>query len=1128
MFDAVGDKLIGIFESIFMWMFDSFIQPFLEIPTLKNLVFGRTDKDTAVWGTFRPSELTDALGPMFNTMAVLSGFFLVAFIVFYGIRISGAPLNPSRRNEMIEFFKDILIVGVVLVNLPTLYDLLFQVNSAFVGLFSGAYDNQSIDRMNNIGKDFIGNEEEGPGNAVMGVLGLIFVQLILLGLMLWANFYYMMRKITLLILMALGPLMMVFYLHPQFKPITAAWIKELTGSIFVQSIHAFVFWTVATISTQENGFVGTVIVYLVFIPISESVRRLFNMGGDMQGGLAKAGAMLGMAGLAGMAGSVKGALDGQSVMGALKGAYSGVKKGKGLGSGTGNGETGDDLKSTLGANAGADNGTTPRAEKMLRAGDIMGKMGKATFGMAGAVAGSALGPVGAMMGASGGFAAGGVVGGVTGRAGMAALQAIPNRLSKGKEAWDAKDSKNGEFGENLANEMADRDTTSWANSNEASVKKGLKEKFPDLSAKDIDAKFDEEKAKKREGFYTGAKAKFSSAADYAKGKASGDDLVAASSQGMADAWGDENQKDFFDNYDKKSPKRDNESQLDYYARRMTAFNKKKSGMRDAFAEKGQQYVAGNAADGQEPIDKEAFNNHMKQAVQGVPDVGNVEAITQGGQSAVSKVQGAQLFNKNGKPNKLFLAGSMANAKTQEMEQAFVSSQEAGGVPKEVAQKDWNQNHKQQVHAENLSNYKDSVDSADGSTYSIGAKGVAQRVGQKAVQTLAFAGATTGVSSGFGLVPLLRATSDGVGAGVTRMMVGEDGQPTGNKILQIIPATKAAFNTGINTLADEQGGAVNAQANFQNKVGYTAGIFTGTTGYQASKKLASKISPYKQQTQEAIQSVSEVIQMAQTTTDDHGNVTIAPGAVRQVTTPNESYIEVRTKSGDTQVVSRKGSGHTGLKKGEVVYQDLEAKGDTLVVSSSNGSPSSTYRMDSGGGKVPSSVNIESHPSTLLGNPSVGKMHKPQERQHVPIFNQAVDSGKFYVSDISDQGMENVQVVVEKDRQFVTAQKGGETYRVSPIYAGDTRLGSSETVQIPVEVKNQQLVPNQSPGSKVAVQSIIQTTHESYDYDNKDASVPYYSTQEVKTLVPSRHSERAHQSIGKRSELDTVRRKQGLLG
>ena len=107
---------------------------------------------------------------------------------------------------------------------------------------------------------------------------------------------------------------------------------------------------------------------------------------------------------------------------------------------------------------------------------------------------------------------------------------------------------------------------------------------------------------------------------------------------------------------------------------------------------------------------------------------------------------------------------------------------------------------------------------------------------------------------------------------------------------------------------------------------------GARGYRfmGATAAAKFASPYQRQTQEAIQTPSEVIQMARTVTDPNGNQQIAPGAIRQVITPNESYIEVQTKGGSTEIVSRKGSGHSKLKSGEVVYQDLSVMIDFLYL------------------------------------------------------------------------------------------------------------------------------------------------------------------------------------------------------
>lgn len=1117
MFSGVSEKLIEIFESIIQWLFDSLIEPFTGLGSLKDLVFGKVNEGDLAWGTFKASDLTDALNPLFYTMATLAGFFIVAFIVIYGIRISGAPLNPHRRSETIELLKDLLIVGIVFVNLPTFYDLLFSVNMGIVNLFNGAYES-NLDSLN-----------EKRSEEASGVIGYIFIQLVLLGLSLWANFYYLMRKVTLLIFMGMGPLMLAFWLHPRFKAVTASWLKELTGSIFIQAIHAFVFWTVATLSATSTGFVETVIVYIVFIPISEFIKRLLLMGGDMQGGLSKAGAMLGMGALAGMYGAVKGAVGDKSVMGAVKGAYQGTKD-KIQNSGQENGEA----KNTIGSLPGADNGTTPIGEKMLKAGDIFSKGGKAVMGMAGAVAGSPMGPVASIMGATGASAIGGAVGGLTGRVGASALQGIAARNQKGLEAFkNGGTGRNDEgFEENLANQLADRDTVSWANANKDAEMARLRELHPDASNEDLESKFSQIQAQKRAGFYKDAKANFANAKQQDGHFATGNQLVGTSAQAMANQWQNDNAQSFFDNYDQTNPQQAGETLEAYQARRLNALIDKKNQMAIAFSEKGNQVLAEmGAVDGGEPINKTEFQKRLGAAVNGMNGAGSVQNLTSAADQAISHVQGESAVNPNGKGNSLYLASRMAHAQTSTMGKQFVKDQMANGVTEDAANQMWAQ-QMPKVHQANISKFHSSAQAANRQTFANGFEGIRERAADIAIRSGGYLAASSG-ASGFieGTRNVAGAVQTGMSAASSTLAVSTDYGKGG--VLSHVKGFKLAATDGIRSsltsFAEQNGGVGETQVQWQNVGGYAAGMLLGAKGYQLGKSAVAKFSPLRQPLQESIKAPSEVIQMAQTTTDEQGNQQITPGAIRQVITPNESYIEVRTKSGETKKVSRNGSGHSGLRQGDVIYQDLDVQGDSLVVSKPRGSESATYRIDSGGGRVPSTINIDSNPNELLGSPRVAPQHKLSSKAQVPSYSQSVDNGQFYVEDLKSHGMQNIQVVVEKDRQFVTAQKDGVTYRVSPVFAGDTRLDQTGSVNIPVSIKNNQLkATNPVDSSQVAVLSSIIEGDNSYTSYSNNPTTPYFSSENVAGLIASKAVIRATRGVKKRQELEQVRRKQGLLG
>ncbi|MDQ0273492.1 type IV secretion system protein [Cytobacillus purgationiresistens] len=1117
MLGAAAEKIIEIFESLIKFLFDSLIEPFTGLSQLKDLVFGMNDDGKLVWSTFKASDLNDALNPVYYSMFTLSGFFIVAFIVIYGMRIAGAPINPHRRNELIEFFKDLLLVGIVLVNLPILYDLLFTINDGIIKMFNGAYES-SLDKI-----------KEETTEDVSGVMGYIFIQLILFGLMIWANFYYMMRKVTLIILMGMGPLMMVFWLHPQFKPITSSWLKELIGSIFVQSIHAFVFWTVATLSSTSDGFVETVIVYLIFIPISEAVRKLLGMGGDMQGGLSKAGAMLGMGALAGMYGSVKGAIGDKSVSGAIKGMYSGAKDRI---QGKGNGQ--EEGTKTMGAMAGSDKGTTSNAEKMLKAGDITSRFGKAVAGMAGAVAGSPMGPVASIMGATAGSAAGGAIGGLAGRVGSSAHQGILARNRKGLDAFKSGGiGKNGAgFDENFANAVADSETLSWANQNKDAEMARLKELHPNASKGELENKFSQIAASKRTGFYNKAKSIYGSANKESEGFTNPSTMINASSDAMANQWAHDNKDKFLSNYATQNPQKAGESNEDYTARAMTAFTSKKEQMKNAFMDRGNSVASSLSGDPNEPISKKEFNSRLSSAIKDIPEVGNVNSISAAGNDAVNHVQGASLLQSSGKPNTAFLAGRMANMKTQDMKNEFIAAQTANGVSQATAANMWKEKMPS-LHSDNLKMYTDSAKTADNATFSNGFAGSMERMQDLGKKSGSYLAAGSGIPGFVNSTKKLgSALSTGASQANASMAVNSQFGESG--LLTTMSGVRQAATDGLrstfDSIAEQSGGAVQAQQNFQNVAGYSAGMLFGAKAYQGAKSLASRHSPFANQVQNEIKSPSEVIQMAQTVTDDHGNKMIAPGAIRQVFTPNESYVEVRTKSGDSQIVSRKSAGHSGLRSGDVVYQDLDMQGDSLIARSSSSGAPSTYRLDSGGGRVPTPMNLSSNPNELLGNPSLRGRHSPISKPNVPSYSQSVDAGQFHIEDMVDSGMENFQVVMEKDRQFVTGSKEGVTYRLSPIFSGDSRLQNDETIQIPVKVDRKQLKPlSPTAGSSIAINSTNGTPNMStYTDYNQTPTTPYYSAESISELITSRDTLRINRGLNKRKQIDLVRRKQGLLG
>ncbi|MFC0273742.1 hypothetical protein ACFFIX_20355 [Metabacillus herbersteinensis] len=594
MFESMGDKLGDILKFVFADVYLWIIKPLQDIKMFETLIYGKDGEDFLVFGVFTSEEMEKIFQPGLTYFTAVAIATILIGVMFGGMKISSVGINPSNRTYAIEFMKDLAIVAIVLFNLPTLYMCLFGINYMITDLFNPKSTEALIEF----------KKELDPQNN--DVLGQALIGLTLLGLMIWANFYYLMRKVTLIILILLGPLMVAMYLIPGTKGITAGWLKELTGTIFVQSIHAVIFWIISILVTDASG-PEAVILYIVFIPLTEALRSLIGLGGDMTNKLNTAGAMLGMSALAGMYGSVKGAMGDKSVMGALKGAYNGTKDSK-KGQ-MDSSDSPDGVKSTMASNSGTDTGSNLSAEKMLKAGEITSKMGKAVFGMAGAVAGSPMGPGGSMLLSTVGFAAGGAVGGIAGRVGTAGVslgtKGLQQALKGGKQGFkDGKDLFNAESlaDDKLANTLADNDTTKWASDNKEQFMKDMKEKFPDAHQSSLDGMWNKNVSTKRDDFLNKARGTVGELKKNDGSFAKGDALASATKDKLTNDWAKSNRDSFMKNFDEKNPVSSNMSEAGIQARNQA----KSEAWSDAVSARKEEYskianiTAGKMSNGLDP------------------------------------------------------------------------------------------------------------------------------------------------------------------------------------------------------------------------------------------------------------------------------------------------------------------------------------------------------------------------------------------------------------------------------------------------------------------------------------------------------------------------------------------------
>ncbi|MFB2548672.1 hypothetical protein [Bacillus sp. OTC-L18] len=476
------DKIIGWVGGLIVSMVKTFLSPIYKlIDTIPDLIFGG---DSAKLNfLFKDDTAGSVLNTGLPVMFKFAAFLVLVSAVIAGAKYSAAAINPTNRTYIIEYAKDLMIVSICIWHLDFFYNIIFDMNTWVASEFKRAIGEHSLDVFK-------------PGQTITELsmdknkddyLFQIFAMLIEVGLSLWANFFYLMRAVSLYILMLMGPVMVGMWLFPQKKQQTLYWMREFVGTVLIQGIHAITIWLIFVLVGKSDNTIIKLILFAMFIPIGEIVKGFIGLSTNTVGAVNRAGTMLGMGALASMVGIIKGIRDDhRSNKEKTKARKEGEEDKK---------EDADNPKNALGANLGTDIGTTSRAARMLKAGQIGSMVGKATGGLAGLAMGAGLGPEGMAVGTFAGSKAGGVPGAVTGRTLAAGLEGVTSAGkhigSSVKKGLDTYKGLNGEqypelTDEDIAQDLATKDFENWkADNPDSAVASRLKQAFPGASDAEI-------------------------------------------------------------------------------------------------------------------------------------------------------------------------------------------------------------------------------------------------------------------------------------------------------------------------------------------------------------------------------------------------------------------------------------------------------------------------------------------------------------------------------------------------------------------------------------------------------------------------------------------------------------------
>ncbi|RHW05474.1 hypothetical protein [Bacillus cereus] len=483
------EKIIDWVGGLVIHMVKALLAPIYGfMDTIPVLVFGG-DKSNLDF-LYAKNAVTNVLDTGMPVMFKLVAFCVLISVVITAAKYSATTLNPNNRTALIEYAKDLMIISICLWHLDFFYNFIFDLNSWIILEFKEALGNFNPDQQIPLLKNGLADNKtitelsmKDHKNDYMFIIFGLFIEA---GLMIWANFYYLMRAVTLYVLMLLGPVMVGMWMFPQKKQQTLYWIRELMGAVLIQAIHAITLWLVITLIGGAQNPIIKLILLAMFIPVGEIVKSFIGLSTNASAGIHRAGTMMGMGALASVAGLVKGVRDDYRNSKAKPDDKGDKEKTK---------EDADNPKDALGANLGTDVGTTSRAARMLKAGQIGSSIGKAATGLAGMAAGAGLGPGAMVAGSQVGSALGSAPGAVAGRSvatvgeGAVALgKHIGSSIKKGADTFS---NLNGESypeltDEDIAQDLATKDFENWkADNPDSAVASRLKQAFPGASDAEI-------------------------------------------------------------------------------------------------------------------------------------------------------------------------------------------------------------------------------------------------------------------------------------------------------------------------------------------------------------------------------------------------------------------------------------------------------------------------------------------------------------------------------------------------------------------------------------------------------------------------------------------------------------------
>jgi hypothetical protein len=278
-----------------------------------------------IWYTFTEAEF-GAVDRIYTTLEKYLPVSLTLMLIFAAAVLYAAGFSAERRSSAKSALLGLVVALAAMRLGPYLMGLAFDLNRALVLVFREAMGADSASFLNLLWR---------PETRSLGMALVVFVAAMSVGVL---NWQYVIRKLTLGILIFSFPLVCVLAVVPSRRGALQIWFREFTANVFLQSAHAavYAFFVLFIKGAWASGQFGAFWVSIAFLlgldGLSEVLRRLVGAqtlsgtGAGLIGGALGLGSVfalgrLAFAGLRGGGPGVSGGLaSGTSGPGGLAGA----------------------------------------------------------------------------------------------------------------------------------------------------------------------------------------------------------------------------------------------------------------------------------------------------------------------------------------------------------------------------------------------------------------------------------------------------------------------------------------------------------------------------------------------------------------------------------------------------------------------------------------------------------------------------------------------------------------------------------------------------------------------------------------------------------------------------------------